>query len=201
MNCTFEGKSIVFYFFNFILQECPVGTYKNVDGSDSHLCTPCSVDLLPRRAEFIYVRGTLRSVIIYFFYFLSLSLVPFEYVRLGIYLTKRCTLAAGGVTLPSCPYKCISDKYRMPKCYTPLEELLYTFGGPWPFAILLSCILVLLGLLLSTLRIKLVGSCSHDRVGSVEDHNNHHFPSLLSLSEVPCIQKITLQLRFDLLNL
>lgn len=128
-------------------------------------------------------------------------MVPFGYMLLDIYLTKRCTLAAGGVTLPSCPYKCISDKYRMPKCYTPLEELLYTFGGPWPFAILLSCILVLLGLLLSTLRIKLVGSCSHDSVGSVEDHNNHHFPSLLSLSEVPFIQQITLQLRFDLLNL
>ncbi|KAM5573238.1 hypothetical protein ABKV19_012995 [Rosa sericea] len=143
---TITGKKCPKGLYGTFCKECPVGTYKNVEGSDAHLCIPCSVDLLPRRAEFIYVRG--------------------------------------GVTRPSCPYKCISDKYRMPKCYTPLEELLYTFGGPWPFAILLSCILVLLGLLLSTLRIKLVGSCSHDRAGSVEDHNRHRFPSLLSLSEV-----------------
>ncbi|VFQ71085.1 unnamed protein product, partial [Cuscuta campestris] len=46
----------------------------------------------------------------------------------------------GGVTQSPCPYKCISDKYRMPNCYTPLEELIYTFGGPWPFSLLLSCI-------------------------------------------------------------
>uniref|UniRef100_A0A0D9W2D7 DUF8003 domain-containing protein n=1 Tax=Leersia perrieri TaxID=77586 RepID=A0A0D9W2D7_9ORYZ len=51
--------------------ECPVGTYKNVVGSDSSLCTPCSLDNLPNRADFIYVRG--------------------------------------GVTEPSCPYKCISS--------------------------------------------------------------------------------------------
>lgn len=38
-------------------QECPVGTYKNVEGSDASLCTPCSLDLLPNRANFIYVRG------------------------------------------------------------------------------------------------------------------------------------------------
>ena len=38
-------------------QECPIGTYKNVEGSDAHLCTPCSLDLLPNRANFIYVRG------------------------------------------------------------------------------------------------------------------------------------------------
>lgn len=40
-----------------VLQECPIATYKNVDGSDSNLCIPCSLDLLPSRAEFIYVRG------------------------------------------------------------------------------------------------------------------------------------------------
>lgn len=97
---------------------------------------------------------------------------------------ESCTLAAGGVTQPSCPYKCVSDKYRMPKCYTPLEELLYTFGGPWPFAILLSCILGILALLLSTLRIKFVGTCSYQRGGSIEQHSHHQLPYLLSLSEV-----------------
>jgi hypothetical protein len=38
-------------------QECPVGTYKNVVGSNSSLCTPCSLDGLPNRADFTYVRG------------------------------------------------------------------------------------------------------------------------------------------------
>lgn len=91
---------------------------------------------------------------------------------------------AGGVNRSSCPYKCISDKYRMPKCYTPLEELLYTFGGPWPFAILLSCILVILALLLNTLRTKFVGSSSYNSSRSIEHHSHHRFPYLLSLSEV-----------------
>ncbi|XP_021813378.1 uncharacterized protein LOC110756280 isoform X1 [Prunus avium] len=143
---TITGKKCPKGLYGTFCKECPVGTFKNVDGSDAHLCTPCSVDLLPSRAEFIYVRG--------------------------------------GVTQSSCPYKCVSDNYRMPKCYTPLEELLYTFGGPWPFAILLSCILVVLALLLRTLRIKLVGSCSYHRAGSIEQHSHHQYPCLLSLSEV-----------------
>lgn len=94
-----------------------------------------------------------------------------------------CTFS-GGVSQPACPYKCISDKYRMPSCYTPLEELIYTFGGIWPFALLLSCILVLLSLLLNTLRIKVVGSSSYHRENSIDHHSHHHFPYLLSLSEV-----------------
>lgn len=69
--------------------------------------------------------------------------------------------------------------------YTPLEELIYTFGGPWPFALLLSCVLVLLALLLSTLRIKFVGSDSvYHTANSIERQSHHHFPYLLSLSEV-----------------
>ena len=65
--CTFQWKTFLFYYYSFpsFCQECPVGTYKNVDGSDARLCTPCSVDLLPRRAEFIYVRGTLMIVILF----------------------------------------------------------------------------------------------------------------------------------------
>ncbi|CAJ1928823.1 unnamed protein product [Sphenostylis stenocarpa] len=51
----------------------------------------------------------------------------------GTITGKACP--KGGVTERSCPYKCISDKYRMPNCYTPLEELIYTFGGPWPFSV------------------------------------------------------------------
>lgn len=45
-----------------ILQECPIGTYKDVDGSDEHLCIPCPLDLLPNRANFIYKRGIFDDI-------------------------------------------------------------------------------------------------------------------------------------------
>ncbi|KAK9266889.1 hypothetical protein L1049_027148 [Liquidambar formosana] len=143
---TITGKECPKGLYGTFCNECPIGTYKDVVGSDACLCTPCSLELLPNRADFIYVRG--------------------------------------GVTQPSCPYKCVSDKYRMPNCYTPLEELMYTFGGPWPFSLLLSCMLVLLALLLSMLRIKLVGSGSYHSANSIEHNTHNHFPYLLSLSEV-----------------
>lgn len=40
------------------MQECPIGTYKDVEGSNASLCTPCPLELLPSRASFVYVRGT-----------------------------------------------------------------------------------------------------------------------------------------------
>ncbi|XP_028079386.1 uncharacterized protein LOC114281136 isoform X3 [Camellia sinensis] len=144
---TVTGKKCPKGLFGIFCKECPVGTYKDVEGSEANLCTPCPLEILPYRASFIYVRG--------------------------------------GVTQSSCPYKCISEKYRMPNCYTPLEELIYTFGGPWPFALLLSCVLVVLALLLSTVRVKFVGSgSSYHTANSIERQNHHHFPYLLSLSEV-----------------
>ncbi|KAJ6963023.1 hypothetical protein NC652_001602 [Populus alba x Populus x berolinensis] len=143
---TVTGKKCPKGLYGTFCKECPLGTFKDVDGSDESLCIPCSLDLLPNRANFMHVRG--------------------------------------GVSQPSCPYKCISDKYRMPNCYTPLEELVYTFGGPWPFALILSFLLVLLALLLSTARIKLVGSGKCYDASSVEHQSRHHFPHLLSLSEV-----------------
>lgn len=100
-----------------------------------------------------------------------------------VVISHKGELTAGGVSQQSCPYKCMSDKYRMPNCYTPLEELIYTFGGPLPFSLILSCILVLLAVLLSTLRIKLVKSSSYGE-NSIQQHSHHHFPYLLSLSEV-----------------
>ncbi|KAJ8755136.1 hypothetical protein K2173_018934 [Erythroxylum novogranatense] len=142
---TTTGKKCPKGLYGIFCQECPVGTYKDTDGSDKNLCTPCLLELLPSRANFVYVRG--------------------------------------GVTKAPCPYKCISNKYKMPNCYTPLEELMYTFGGPWQFALFLSCLLLLLALLLSLLRMKLVEPglyCS----SSIEHQNHHHFPHLLSLSEV-----------------
>ncbi|XP_057449726.1 uncharacterized protein LOC130740994 isoform X1 [Lotus japonicus] len=143
---TITGKACPKGLYGIFCEECPLGTYKDVDGSDPHLCIPCPLDLLPNRANLIYQRG--------------------------------------GVTKRSCPYKCISDKYRMPNCYTPLEELIYTFGGPWPFSVMLSLVLLLMALLLSTLRVKLIGSGSYHSSSSTEHHNNHRFPYLLSLSEV-----------------
>lgn len=61
---------------------------------------------------------------------------------------------------------------------------MYTFGGPWPFSLILSCFLVLLALLLSTLRVKFVGYGSYRGADSIEPHSHRHFPHLLSLSEV-----------------
>lgn len=95
------------------------------------------------------------------------------------------TYVRGGATQSPCPYKCISEKYRTPNCYTPFEELIYTFGGPWPFSLLLACLVLVLALLLSTLRIKLMGQeGSYQTVNSIEHHDRQLFPHLLSLSEV-----------------
>ncbi|CAA0825430.1 Unknown protein [Striga hermonthica] len=145
---TITGKRCPKGLYGTFCTECPVSTYKDAEGSDPNLCKPCSLDRLPTRAQFIYVRG--------------------------------------GVTHSSCPYKCISDKYRMPKCYTPFEELIYTFGGPWPFVFLLLCIDLILAVALSTVRIKIIGSgFSYNRADSIDHHNSdQRFPHLLSLSEV-----------------
>ncbi|KAJ0961650.1 hypothetical protein J5N97_001147 [Dioscorea zingiberensis] len=91
-----------------------------------------------------------------------------------------------GVTQPSCPYRCLSEKYKMPKCYTPLEDLVYTFGGPCPFALLVSFILVLLALLLSALRIKMLGNdITYQASSPIQHDGSNSFPYLLSLAEVP----------------
>lgn len=39
------------------MQECPVGTYKNVSGSDRSLCAKCPSHELPHRALHISIRG------------------------------------------------------------------------------------------------------------------------------------------------
>lgn len=97
-----------------------------------------------------------------------------------------CFNAAGGVTDTPCPYKCISDRYHMPHCYTALEELIYTFGGPWLFGCLLFSLLILLALVLSVARIKFVSADELPgpvpaRRGSPIDRS---FPFLESLNEV-----------------
>ncbi|KAM0968498.1 hypothetical protein TB2_016507 [Malus domestica] len=99
----------------------------------------------------------------------------------AIYISVR-----GGVAEAPCPYKCISDRYHMPHCYTALEELIYTFGGPWLFGLLLIALLILLALVLSVARMKLVGvdelpGPAPTQHGSQIDHS---FPFLESLNEV-----------------
>lgn len=73
----------------------------------------------------------------------------------------------------------------MPHCYTALEELMETFGGPWLFGLLLLGLLILLALVLSVARMKFVGfdesSGSARAQGSQIDHS---FPFLESLNEV-----------------
>ncbi|KAG2586486.1 hypothetical protein PVAP13_5NG039900 [Panicum virgatum] len=67
-----------------------------------------------------------------------------------------------------------------------LEELIYTFGGPWLFGLLLSGLLILLALVLSVARMKFVGTDelpgpAPTQQGSQIDHS---FPFLESLNEV-----------------
>ncbi|KDO79951.1 hypothetical protein CISIN_1g0005072mg, partial [Citrus sinensis] len=128
--------------------ECPVGTYKNVTGSDKSLCHQCPPQEFPHRAVYISVRG--------------------------------------GIAETPCPYRCISERYHMPHCYTALEELIYTFGGPWLFCLLLVGLLILLALVLSVARMKFVGvdelpGPAPTQHGSQIDHS---FPFLESLNEV-----------------
>uniref|UniRef100_A0A2P2JRD6 Uncharacterized protein MANES_16G106300 n=2 Tax=Rhizophora mucronata TaxID=61149 RepID=A0A2P2JRD6_RHIMU len=75
----------------------------------------------------------------------------------------------------------------MPNCYTTFEELVYTFGGPWLFSLILLGLLIVLALILSVARMKYVGGDDElpaplpPRCGSRIDHS---FPFLESLNEV-----------------
>ncbi|XP_020259156.1 uncharacterized protein LOC109835595 isoform X2 [Asparagus officinalis] len=145
---TITGKDCPKGLYGTFCKECPLGSFKNVSGSDGSLCRPCPSNGLPRRAIYLSVRG--------------------------------------GVAETPCPYKCISDRYHMPHCYTALEELIYTFGGPWLFGLVLFCLLVLLALVLSVARMKFVGTDelpgpAPTQHGSQIDHS---FPFLESLNEV-----------------
>lgn len=100
----------------------------------------------------------------------------------------------GGVTERPCPYKCVSDRYHMPNCYTTLEELVYTFGGPWWFCFILLGLLILLALVLSVARMKYAAG---DELPSVvppqrQSRIDHSFPFLESLNEVRCFPNSSL---------
>ncbi|CAH9106309.1 unnamed protein product [Cuscuta epithymum] len=147
-NGTVSGKACPKGLYGIFCEPCPLGTFKNVTGSDGDLCTSCPKDDLPNRGVYVSIRG--------------------------------------GVTELPCPYKCISERYHMPHCYTALEELVYTFGGPWLFGLLLLFVLILLALVLSVARMKFVGvdespGPAPTQQGSQIDHS---FPFLESLNEV-----------------
>ncbi|XP_057985855.1 uncharacterized protein LOC110667066 isoform X2 [Hevea brasiliensis] len=99
----------------------------------------------------------------------------------AIYIAVR-----GGIAETPCPYKCISDRFHMPHCYTALEELIYTFGGPWLFCLLLVGLLILLALVLSVARMKFVGVEELPGPASTQhgSQSDHSFPFLESLNEV-----------------
>ncbi|KAF4398559.1 hypothetical protein G4B88_013648 [Cannabis sativa] len=147
-NGTVTGKACPRGLYGIFCEECPIGTYKNVSGSDRALCYACPFYELPHRAVYVTVRG--------------------------------------GVTDTPCPYKCTDDRYHMPHCYTALEEVVYTFGGPWLFGFILLGILILLALVLSVARMKYV---SGDEVPAIlparhGSQIDHSFPFLESLNEV-----------------
>ena len=55
---TLTGKACPEGLYGLYCEECPVGTYKNVTGSDKALCSLCPARDLPHRAVYITVRGT-----------------------------------------------------------------------------------------------------------------------------------------------
>ncbi|KAG8491507.1 hypothetical protein CXB51_014870 [Gossypium anomalum] len=147
-NGTITGKACPKGLYGIFCEECPLGTFKNVSGSDRVLCHSCPADELPSRAIYVDIRG--------------------------------------GVTDRPCPYKCISERYHMPHCYTALEELVYTFGGPWFFGLILLGLLILLALVLSVARMKYVGGDELPALMPVHRGSqiDHSFPFLESLNEV-----------------
>ncbi|CAM8907459.1 unnamed protein product [Rhodiola kirilowii] len=104
-----------------------------------------------------------------------------ELPQRAIYVAVR-----GGVAETPCPYECISERYHLPHCYTALEELINTFGGPWLFGFILLGFLILSALVLSVARTKLVGAeelqtaVPPRRVSRIDSS----FPFLESLNEV-----------------
>ncbi|CAA3006768.1 uncharacterized protein LOC111368658 isoform X1 [Olea europaea subsp. europaea] len=113
--------------------------------------------------------------------FLCFPCPSYELSHRAIYVYVR-----GGVTETPCPYRCISDRYHMPHCYTALEELIYTFGGPWLFGLLLLGLLILLASVLSVARMKFIGGDESPGPAPTQKGSqiDHSFPFLESLNEV-----------------
>lgn len=75
----------------------------------------------------------------------------------------------------------------MPNCHTTFEELVYTFGGPWLFGLVLLGLPVLLALVLSIARMRYIGGDDLPALDPTpHDTRIHSFPFLESLNEVHC---------------
>ncbi|KAG0575849.1 hypothetical protein KC19_5G035100 [Ceratodon purpureus] len=92
----------------------------------------------------------------------------------------------GGASQPTCPYNCTSEKFRMPHCYTMLEDLIHRLGGPYLFSLLVFSVMVTLACVLSVARMKLVGNDDFSMPASTRrgPQIDHSFPFLESLNEV-----------------
>uniref|UniRef100_M8BGT4 DUF8003 domain-containing protein n=1 Tax=Aegilops tauschii TaxID=37682 RepID=M8BGT4_AEGTA len=97
---TITGKECPVGLYGTFCTECPVGTYKNVAGSNSSLCTPCSLNALPNRADFIYVR-------VFLFFAIILLALILSAVRVKIgesEVTYRATSAIHNDAYASSPF-------------------------------------------------------------------------------------------------
>ena len=95
----------------------------------------------------------------------------------------------GGATEPGCPYRCISSKYSMPHCNTPLEDLVHDLGGPWVFSLICSASVLMLAFTISLARTKLLLSSDDLSTPPARNpeagmQNDHTLPFLESLTEV-----------------
>lgn len=58
--CLISSEDTIFI----LWQECPIGTFKNVTGSDVALCHSCPTYELPERGMYIGVRGIFDALVI-----------------------------------------------------------------------------------------------------------------------------------------
>lgn len=91
----------------------------------------------------------------------------------------------GGVTDTPCPYKCISERYHLPHCLTKFEEFMHLFDSPWIFGCFLLSILILLALIISVARVKLISAYEAPALTRVQHGSSidHPFSLLDPLNE------------------
>ncbi|WZZ02138.1 hypothetical protein YC2023_074466 [Brassica napus] len=94
---TMTGKKCPKGLYGTFCLECPIGTFKNVEGSDKRLCTPCPPEHLPSRAKFVYVRGvsSLQEELANLFVPINVYLTSIDY-QTAIHLWKSLFIHLGG---------------------------------------------------------------------------------------------------------
>ncbi|GBG88608.1 hypothetical protein CBR_g48138 [Chara braunii] len=100
----------------------------------------------------------------------------------------------GGVMELPCPYKCINDKYSLPHCNTPIQDLIEHLGGATVFATMMIGVMLLLALALSVARMKFVSEKELDAPTTPRTPDNHptdhSAPFLESLNEVMNVLRV-----------